>query len=186
MGMTVSERTLAEDRTFIAGSDLMSSTSGGVKPDREPDLDLHQPTEQPPEHGGVMVDPFQQHGLAQQRDAAARQPLTGLDRRRRQFVRMIDVEHQPHRPRTGQGRQPRVGQPLRRHQRHAGMNPDHLDMVDRRQRRGQFGQPVRRQQQRITAALATEQARALLDGLPMPATPANVWKHLREKSHARV
>ena len=43
---TVSERTLAEDRTFIAGSDLMSGTSGGVKPDREPDLDLHQPTEQ--------------------------------------------------------------------------------------------------------------------------------------------
>ena len=86
---------------------------------------------------GVVVDALQQHALADQSRAGVDQPPAGGARLVRQLARMVGVQRDIDRlvvavaERAGH----RLGHPLRRGDRQAGVPAQHLDMRDRRQRR---------------------------------------------------
>jgi hypothetical protein len=62
-----------------------------------PHADLQELVEQLPERRDVVVDAFQEHGLAAERDAGVGKPAAGLGDFGRDLVGMREVQAHPHR-----------------------------------------------------------------------------------------
>ena len=101
---------------------------------------------------GIVIDATQQHRLAHQGNAGVRQPRAGGAGLGRQFARMVGMNGDPGRRALRAQRPNHVAVDARRRgHRHAGVDADDLDVIDRRQLRHDLGQPPRRQHQGIAA-----------------------------------
>ena len=116
----------------------------------DPRLD-HRP-HQGAERGGVVVDPAQQHGLAQHRDAGVDDAGAGGAGLGGQLTRVVGVQGDIDRlARTSQRRHQVVGHGLRIDRRDAGVEAHHLHMLDRAEATHQVGEAARRQHQGVAA-----------------------------------
>ncbi len=111
----------------------------------------HQGPEQPLQRLRGVVHPAQQHGLAEQRDAAPVEAPQRAARRLADLLAVIGVDHHPDGGLGGQGLHQLVGDPLGVDHRHPGVEADHLDVLDRVQRRHDRAELGGRDDQRIAA-----------------------------------
>ena len=111
----------------------------------------HETAEQGLEHRRIVIDPAQQHGLRQHRDAGADQPGNRLLGRRGQLARMVGVDHDIDRLFRGQRRNQRRRYPAGIDYRDAGVKAYHAEMRNCVEGAHDPGEAARRQHQRVAA-----------------------------------
>ena len=116
-------------------------------------LDPHrdEAAEQCFEHRRVIIDAAQQDALRQHRDPGPHQPADRRAHRRRQFARMVGVDHHINRLVGRQCRDEGGADPPRLGDRHAAVKADHREMRDRLEPANDRSDAARRQQQRVAA-----------------------------------